>query len=140
MNEEISLAPFSKRLFAFLIDEFIVGILILIIFYEQISNLLTPDDVTNLAPLFLVPQTVIRLFYHTFFIYYYGATLGKKALKIKCINQDKQNPDFWASLSRALVRFFSEAIFYLGFVWAFFDPLRRTWHDRVAKTLVINVE
>ena len=114
--------------------------LIIVIFYNQILNASTPEDIANLAPLFLVPQTVIRLIYHTFFIYYYGATLGKKALKIKCINQDKENPSFGASLSRALVRFFSEAVFYLGFAWAFFDPLRQTWHDKVAKTLVVNVE
>ena len=140
MNDEVSLASFGKRSLAFLIDELIVSFLIIIIFYNQILNASAPEDIANLAPLFLVPQTVIRLIYHTFFIYYYGATLGKKALKIKCINQDKENPSFWASLSRALVRFFSEAIFYLGFAWAFFDPLRQIWHDKVAKTLVVNVE
>ena len=42
MNDEVSLASFGKRSFAFLIDELIVSFLIIVIFYNQILNASTP--------------------------------------------------------------------------------------------------
>jgi uncharacterized RDD family membrane protein YckC len=69
----------------------------------------------------------------------YGATLGKIAMKIRVISTaDLENPSLILSLSRAAFRIISESIFYLGFIWAYLNPKRETWHDRVANTLVIN--
>lgn len=48
--------------------------------------------------------------------------------------------NFSAALLRATVRILSEFLFYIGFVWALFDPYKQTWQDKVAKTLVVNVE
>jgi len=48
------------------------------------------------------------------------------------------NPNFAVSLNRAIFRIISEMIFYLGFLWGMFDPARQTWHDKTAKTLVID--
>ena len=61
-------------------------------------------------------------------------------LKIEVIEErDFQTPSFLVSLNRAIGRVISEMLFYLGFAWAFLDPKRQTWHDKLAKTLVVNV-
>ena len=39
---------------------------------------------------------------------------------------------------RAVMRVVSEILFYFGFVVAFFSPLKLTWHDKFAKTLVVD--
>ena len=69
----------------------------------------------------------------------YGATLGKIAAKIRVIYiYDLSNPYLFYAILRSLVRVVSESIFYLGFLWAALNPKRETWHDKVARTLVIN--
>jgi uncharacterized RDD family membrane protein YckC len=49
-----------------------------------------------------------------------------------------ENPSIFYSASRAVVRLFSESVFYIGFIWAFLNPKRETWHDKFGKTLVVN--
>jgi uncharacterized RDD family membrane protein YckC len=48
------------------------------------------------------------------------------------------NPSFLISLNRAIFRIISEMLFYLGFVWGAMDAMRQTWHDKTARTLVVN--
>ena len=81
---------------------------------------------------------ILKIIYQTFFVYQYGATLGKLAMKIKVIEiRTQSNPSFASSLNRAIFRIISEMFFYLGFLWGMMDPLKQTWHDKTAKTLVI---
>jgi uncharacterized RDD family membrane protein YckC len=61
------------------------------------------------------------------------------AMKIKVVDHDYFDIPGWsASLIRAIMRVVSEILFYFGFIVAFFSPLRRTWHDKFAKTLVVD--
>jgi uncharacterized RDD family membrane protein YckC len=70
----------------------------------------------------------------------YGATLGKIAMKIRVIEiKTLQNPSIVSALNRAIFRIISEMLLYLGFLWGMFDPARQTWHDKTARTLVVNV-
>lgn len=69
----------------------------------------------------------------------YGATIGKLAMKIRVIEINTlENPNVLVALNRAIFRVVSEMLFYLGFLWAMFDPARQGWHDKTAKTLVVN--
>ncbi len=83
---------------------------------------------------------LLKIIYQTFFVWQYGATPGKMFLKIQIIDRNIfEKPSFISALNRAVVRIFSEMFFYLGFIWAFLNPLKETWHDKLAKTLVIDV-
>jgi uncharacterized RDD family membrane protein YckC len=69
----------------------------------------------------------------------YGASLGKIVMKIRVVElATLSNPGFLSAFNRSVFRVVSELVFYLGFVWAMLDPYRRGWHDRTARTLVIN--
>ncbi len=89
---------------------------------------------------FVLEYMAIKIFYQAFFVMQYGASLGKIVMKIRVIDlKTLQTPNVIISLNRAIVRVVSEMFFYLGFLWGMMDPSRQTWHDKTAKTLVIDV-
>ena len=138
-NEEISLAPFSKRVLAYSVDELIVAFLFLIIYWDAFAAITTYDDARNLSINFFWQIFALKVIYHTFFVWYYGASPGQMITKTMCINVEiLDKPNLTQSLVRAIFRIVSEACFYLGFAWALSNPARQTWQDKIAKTVVIN--
>ena len=138
-NEEISLAPFTKRELAYSVDELIVTFLFLIIYWDAFAAITTYDDARNLSINFFWQIFALKVIYHAFFVWYYGASLGQMITKTMCINVEiLDKPNLTQSLVRAIFRIVSEACFYLGFAWAFANPARQTWQDKIAKTVVIN--
>lgn len=62
------------------------------------------------------------------------------ALKLACIEVSYlDKPNLGSSFLRAVMRNLSEWAFCLGFLWAFGNEARQTWHDKLAKTVVIDV-
>jgi uncharacterized RDD family membrane protein YckC len=81
----------------------------------------------------------LKVIYHTFFVTQYAASPGKIIMKIRILElHTASNPSFLCSLNRASVRVLSELIFYAGFVWGLLDPARQTWHDKTARTVVVD--
>lgn len=39
--------------------------------------------------------------------------------------------------ARAIMRLVSEFVLYLGYLWMVWDPKRQTWHDKVARSIVV---
>jgi uncharacterized RDD family membrane protein YckC len=148
MNEEIesilhregfSLASLQKRSIAFFIDEMLLSFLLIFALWDSFTNAKTVEEMIYLTNSFVLEYMAMKILYQTFFVMQYGATLGKLAMKIKVIEiRTLQNPTFLSAFNRAVFRIVSEMIFYLGFLWGMFDPNRQTWHDKTAKTLVIN--
>lgn len=72
----------------------------------------------------------------TLFFYRYittslwGTTIGMRALKLKL-----DRFDFKICMKREIMRFAS-AFFYVGYIYALFDPKRRTFHDISARVIV----
>jgi uncharacterized RDD family membrane protein YckC len=69
----------------------------------------------------------------------YGLTPGKWIMGIRVVRIDNAVPaSFWRMVLRQTIGYWLSAIIcYLGFLWALFDANRQTWHDKLAKTLVI---
>ena len=138
-REGIVLASNKKRAMAFFIDEMLLSFLLIIAMSDSFSNAQTVEEVIVLTNTYVLQYIVMKIVYQTFFVMQYGATLGKIAMKIRVIDiQTLDNPSFAISLNRAVFRVISEMIFYLGFLWGIFDPQRQAWHDKTAKTLVID--
>ena len=82
----------------------------------------------------------LKFLYHTFFIWYYGATVGKIITKIKVINYDDYGRvSFLNSVIRSASRILSEMFFYVGFIVAYLNDAKQTFHDKTGRTLVVNV-
>ncbi|MDX1809378.1 MAG: RDD family protein [Sulfurospirillaceae bacterium] len=138
-RENITLASIAKRAWAYTIDEVLISTIFVIIYMGMIPPNATYEQIINLINGMFVYVVSLKIIYQTFFVWYYGATPGKILLKIKIISTENlENPSILSSLNRGIVRIVSESFFYLGFLWAFANPKRETWHDKIAKTLVIN--
>jgi len=143
----LNIAPLGKRVIAFGIDEIILAtlftIVLLVIDEPEImaavqsrSNL----EVQKIASKFILHYAIIKFLYHTIFVYLYGASLGKLAVKIYCVRADGSSMDIATAAIRAAVRLISEMIFYMGFLVALFTNSRQSLHDMAAKTLVVEIE
>ena len=87
------------------------------------------------------------LFFLTFPIFYYvylhgtyGQTFGKMALKIKVVNEDETPLDFQKAFLRWLGYFLCDLTFYIGYLWAAFDPRKQGLHDKVCRTVVVRTD
>ncbi|MGH1600093.1 RDD family protein [Campylobacter majalis] len=139
-REGIKVASFSKRAFAFVVDEIVLALLFMAIYYERFSIANSQEEVVAIVMMLSWQYVLIRTIYHAFFVWYNGATVGKILMKIVCIDVGYlDKPNLSSSIMRALIRNVSEMAFYLGYLWAFGSPMLQTWHDRFAKTVVIDV-
>ena len=138
-RENITLAKNSKRAMAFFIDEMLLSFLLIFALWDSFANAQTMEEIIVLTNSFVLEYMAIKVIYQAFFIMQYGASLGKLAMKIRVIDIiTMQNPNVLAALNRAVFRVISEMFFYLGFLWGMMSPSRQTWHDKTAKTLVVN--
>lgn len=138
-REHLKIASLKLRTAAFAIDEVLISILLFIVLWDTLSQANTVEAMIELTNRFLLEFMAIKIVYQTFFTMQYGATLGKIAMKIRVIELNTlSNPSFFSAFNRAVFRVVSEALLYLGFIWAFLDPYRRSWHDFTAKTVVVD--
>ena len=153
-NSSLSLASVQKRISSFVIDDIVIALLLLAIFYNQLMDIashlptvITPESIEvfkNEMHQFsvnnLILIIVLKVLYHTFFVWQNGMTVGKYVMKIKVVElETNQKPTFLKALFRAVMRVGSEVLFYLGFLMAFFSPLKQTLHDKLSGCVVIDV-
>jgi uncharacterized RDD family membrane protein YckC len=139
-REQLNLASINKRSFAFFIDEMLISFLFAVIFWDKLASFTTPEQVMNFSRELFVYIMGTKVVYQAIFVYWYGATLGKLAMKIRVVEVEYLGlPTLSQSALRAVMRVVSEMVFYIGFVIAFMSPVRLTWQDRIATTVVIDV-
>ena len=139
-RENITLASIKKRAMALFIDEMLLSLLLIIALWESFSSAVTTEDVINITNTFALEYMALKIIYQAFFVMQYGASIGKIIMKIRIIEINTlQTPNVIVALNRGIFRVISEMLFYLGFLWGMMDPSRQAWHDKTAKTLVVNV-
>jgi uncharacterized RDD family membrane protein YckC len=142
--ETAARAQTGPRLTAFLIDLFLfVGGAVL---FSVVDFLITGATFTFSPrtgwPFYTFWATIFLAWigYNVFTTATTGQTLGRKLNNVIILNPEGHIVD----LQTALIRGFGGAISLLalglGYLWAFFDPLRETWHDKMAKTVAYEYE
>ena len=140
-SENLQLASMRSRALGYVIDDLLVTVIIMAIFWE---NILAVSHEMNAMMLLMktdlvMPLLMLKIIYHTFFVWYYGATIGKIIVKIRVIDANSWGRvSMFSSFLRAVGRIFSEMFFYVGFLIGFFNDGRRTFHDITGKSLVVN--
>ena len=140
-SDNLQLASMRSRALAYVIDDLLVTIIIIMIFWESISALSHDMDAMMylLKAELVTPLIFLKVIYHTFFVWYYGATVGKIVVKIRIIDANQWGRiSIFSSFLRAVGRIFSEMFFYVGFLIGFFNDGRKTFHDITGRTLVVN--
>lgn len=119
-------ASFLKRLIAFILDSVIFTIPFELVFGRLSDN-------TLVSGLNLILWT-------TYFVWMtgtYGATAGKMMLGIKIVKVDGTKLSYSDALLREIISYLSFFVLCLGYINIFFDDKKQSWHDKVAKTVVI---
>ncbi len=139
-REQLVLATKQKRALAFLIDELILSVIWLSVIWDAFSGLESIEEKVLLVNSYVVEFMALKIIYHTFFVMQYAASPGKIIMKIRILDLKLvSSPSFSCALNRAIVRVVSELFFYAGFVWGLLDPTSQTWHDKTARTVVVDV-
>lgn len=140
-TSNLQLASMRSRAFAYIVDDFLLTFLVMIIFWENIVTASHDvDAMINFIEVNLVmPLILLKIVYQTFFVWYYGATIGKIVAKIRVIDADSWGRvSIFSAFLRAVGRIISEMFFYIGFLIGFFNDGKKTFHDITGKTLVVN--
>ena len=140
-SDNLQLASMRSRALGYVIDDFLITIIIMMIFWESISAVSEDMDAMMylLKTELVTPLIILKILYHTFFVWYFGATIGKIVVKIRVIDANSWGRvSMFSSFLRAVGRIFSEMFFYFGFLIGFFNEGRKTFHDITGRTLVVN--
>lgn len=139
-NENLELASTRTRALAFVIDDFLITFIIIVMYWNSIST--AGNDLVSILVVmneYAWQILLLKFIYQSLFIWYYGATVGKIIMKIKVIDYDNfGRVSIFTSITRSILRLASEMFFYIGFIFAFFNDGKQTFHDKIAKTLVVN--
>ena len=149
----LPIASIQKRITAFVIDDLMVALFFLIIFYDQLlvivshtSGMMSAEEITLIQEQLrqfsvdnLLVMLSIKVLYHTVPVWQNGMTLGKYIMKIRVIDLKMgSRPSLVQAFLRALLRIGSEVFFYLGFIMAFMMPLKQTFHDKLSNCVVVD--
>jgi len=139
-TNNLELATIRSRTLAFVIDDFLITFIVIAMYWGSISS--TGDDLVTLLAImnqFVWQVLFLKFIYQTFFVWYYGATIGKIVTKIKVIDYNHfGRVSIVTAMTRSILRIISEMFFYIGFIFAFFNDGRQTLHDKIGRTLVVN--
>jgi uncharacterized RDD family membrane protein YckC len=162
MDGEVKYAGFWPRFAALLLDGIVIIVAFSIFQVFMLGNMVTPLEWSEAAgtmdnvPRFLmsiavtIKPTVVSnsifmlavIFYWVFLTWKFGGTLGKMAVGIKVVREDLKPISFGGAIVREfLVKqvFYLSIIFisWLGYLWVSWDKKKQGWHDKIARTLVI---
>jgi len=119
---------------------FVDGLLFLPIWGFAAVKYAAPGLFDNFVPRILLPGLAYVVYEALMLQYSGGQTLGKKAVRIKVTNADGSELSAGQAWARALSRQLMSYTYVLGLVDALmvFTTNRRTLHDRIGKTIVVN--
>ena len=146
-HNPLCIAANSKRMVSFIIDDVVVTLLLLAIFWDPIRSMMAEAPsfgVTVAMMIIFVSHNILVVFgvkiaYHTVLVWQSGTTVGKYAMRLKVVDEENAMlPTLMQALGRALTRAVSEITFYIGFVFAFYSPLHQTLHDKLSSCVVVN--
>ena len=138
---------FWLRFMAFAVDHLIL-LLIFVIFVVcgLLAVELAPGRSPEIAyrnllhlflPAFVPLGFILALTYFSFFHGAWGQTIGKMIFGLRVVQVNGQPLTFSQALARTIAYALSAGPIFLGFFWVGFTSSKRSWHDRVTGTMVV---
>ncbi|MBI2040174.1 RDD family protein [Candidatus Microgenomates bacterium] len=115
-------AGFWRRFAGAFIDGLIVGV---------IPGMLLKDGTGNIL------SFLLGLAYSIWMLSTYSATVGMMILKIKILKENGGKVTYQDAILRYFASILSAIALFLGYLWMIWDPKKQTWHDKLAKTVVV---
>ncbi len=69
-----------------------------------------------------------------------GQTIGKRLVGIKVVKENQKPVGYPEAFLRYIGYMISSAVLGLGFLWIIWDERKQGWHDKIAKTVVIQAK
>ncbi len=127
-----TLAGFWRRALALVLDALLIAIVTGSLFRARLDIGTTRQVGIDFG---LGPSSLVALVYDWLMIALVrGQTVGKMALRIRITTPEGGPVDLVRSAVRAGMAIVSGLALGLGYLWAAWDPEKRTWHDMVAGT------
>jgi len=140
-NETLVYAGIFRRLFAIFYDCFLLIAILFIVGYISIA-LNSGEAIESDNPLhwmFLFTLVTVSFLYFGWFWTHGGQTLGMQTWRIRLQNEDN-SPISWKQVAqRYVTAIFSWSCFGLGFIWLLFTKKRRSWHDIISRTVMVDL-
>ncbi|HEY9051579.1 MAG TPA: RDD family protein [Gammaproteobacteria bacterium] len=144
-------ASLFKRLLAIFYDSLLLMALLFVtgIIVSSISTFMINDGnaITAEHPFFVFHRTsvlvtllAVSFLFFGWFWTHGGQTLGMRTWRLKLQTLDGGNINWSVAGVRFLAAMVSWIVFGLGFIWSLFDKNKRTWHDRMSDTVLIQME
>lgn len=144
MAETRELASWGRRLAALLVDGAILGAVVLVtllaagVSLDEVNDTIWEGSSLAVIALFVLPEAI----YDTFMIGARNQTFGKMLLRIKVVDAAGGGG---IGYRRAFTRWVSTAALWalwaipgvLDHLWPLRDPRRQTWHDKLARSVVV---
>jgi len=144
----ISYGGFWRRSVAFSIDQLILQIISVIVYY--LGSKIMEIDYGPTNPSSPFPFTLLWSFYGmslildmVYFTYFHGITgqtPGKKLTGLRVIQKSGAPMKLEIAFLRWVGYLISKIFFYIGFIWIAFNREKRGWHDIIAGTCVVRTE
>ena len=132
---QVVYAGFWRRAVAVLLDS-----LILMVVNGLLGTIFAfgGDNMLNIGQII---TSFLGIVYYVYFIGNRGQTLGKMIMKIKVVSLDTDKPvGYLKAFLRDIVgKILSGLVFGLGYLWSIRDAKKQTWHDKIAKSVVVRV-
>ncbi len=139
----VTLAPFARRLAAFVLDLLVVIALHTLVWLPQTIAERKPGEQLLVHFHFFHGweslASVVAYFGIVTFVWK-GRTVGKRLCGIRVVSTAHARLTLWQSIERALGYGASALEGGFGFAQYFLHPNRRTVHDRIAETIVVREE
>ena len=108
----MELVPLGKRTFAYMIDDMLISTLFVIMLWTPIAQARSVEEIALIVNGVWLYMVMTQILYHTLFIWQYGASLGKMAMKMQVVEiETMMKPRLVVAFNRAVFRIVSGMIF-----------------------------
>ncbi len=121
-TDNLELASTRSRALAFVIDDFLITFVVVLMYWNNIAA--TGNDLVSILVImneFVWQILLLKFIYQTFFVWYYGATVGKIITKIRVVDYyNFGRVSIFTAMTRSILRIVSEMFFLHWFCFCFF--------------------
>ncbi len=139
--QKTNLASPGLRLIGWFIDLMfwllIILFFVLLLVSQTQLEMLMDNILLTIVTLFILLPLLVP-FVNSFLITIFGGSIGNILTQTRIVDKNGKNISYWKGFFRNYLGYMVSAmLFWLGFIWAFIDKERRTWHDMMADTWVV---
>jgi uncharacterized RDD family membrane protein YckC len=143
----LNYASIASRFSASIVDGLIMGLFQMLLNLVFLGSLLGTIGLAKIPEHMLAGSVIVSMLsvgigvaYYVLFLGLKGATPGKMLLRIKVVRPDGQPITYRQAFWRYIGTMISALILLIGYFMAFYDVEKRTLHDRIAGTRVIDAD